>query len=381
MKSPEQSLSSSSPGITGRTPNSIADLGRGLLLLVVGAAGAVIARSIGIPAGVTVGALLAGALYRSMGGVPGPWRGRFARIGKLIFGSAIGAAFAPDVLAPLRAALLPMILLAVIVVGAGLALGWVLGRTTRLDERTALISMVPGGLPAMASVAGELGADATVVATIHLVRLTTILLAVPALVPLLDPAQSGAVSTVSAIETVGASRTVITLACGLLTGLLAQRIGVPSGELIGPILAIGAANLMGAGLGPLAEEFSLVAQLLIGVAVGAQTSRESLRKLREVALPAALAVAAIITVGLLLGWVLSMVTPLDLQTALLSSVPGGASTMPAVAHDLGGDMRVIAALHLTRQLIVFAVMPWILGYLLRQRERGRVIAPEPAAEG
>ena len=365
----------------GRVPEMTVELGRGLLLLAAGALGALIARGIGIPAGVTVGALLASALYRWAGGSSGPWRGRYGRLGRLLFGSVIGSTFAPDVLLPLRAALLPMILLATIIVGVGLALGWVLGHTTRLDERTALISLVPGGLPAMASVAGELGADATVVAAIHLVRLTIILLAVPALVLLLDPTNVDAIASVATVEVVGPMRTAITLACGLLSGLLALRAGLPSGDLIGPILVIGGANLIGAGLGPLASNFSSVAQVLVGVSVGAQTSRESLRKLWEAALPAVSGVAAIISVGLLLGWVLSRVTPLDLQTALLSSVPGGASTMPAVAQDLGGDMRVIAALHLTRQLIVFVVLPWVLGYLLRRKRRKGTIVCEAAGDG
>lgn len=357
------------------------DMGKGLLLLGVGALGALIARGIGVPAGVTVGALLFSGLYRLAGGMSGAWRGRYGRVGKLLFGSVIGAIFGPDVISPLRAALLPMIMLAIIIVGVGLALGWVLGRTTRLDERTALISLVPGGLPAMASVAGELGGDATIVAAIHFLRLVTILLVVPALVPLLDPANVAPIISVSAIEVVGPWRAALTLACGLISGLLALRAGVPSGDLIGPILVIGGANLMGAGLGPLADDFSMVAQVLIGISVGLQMSRESLYRLREVALPVVMAVAAIISVGLLLGWGLSRVTPLDVQTALLSSVPGGASTMPAVAHDLGGDMRVIAALHLTRQLIVFVVLPWILGYLLRQKRQEGTIMREPAGDG
>jgi uncharacterized membrane protein AbrB (regulator of aidB expression) len=97
-----------------------------------------------------------------------------------------------------------------------------------------------------------------------------------------------------------------------------------------------------------------------------------LQLLRRVALPATAFVVIIISVGLLLGWGLSRVTPLDLPTALLSSVPGGASTMPAVAHDLGGDMRLVAALHLMRQLVAYILLPSVLSHALHK-------SPKPVA--
>jgi membrane AbrB-like protein len=130
-------------------------------------------------------------------------------------------------------------------------------------------------------------------------------------------------------------------------------------------------NLLGAGLGPLAEGFRTAAMVLIGVSVGSQISRSSLALLRKEALPAAAVIATLIATGLALGWAMSRVTSLDLPTALLSGVPGGASTMPAIAHDLGGDIRLVAALHLARQLVVFLLVPPILGYLLSYSGRGR----------
>ena len=159
----------------------------------------------------------------------------------------------------------------------------------------------------------------------------------------------------------------------MFSGLLALHIGVPTGDMIGPILVIGGANLLGVELGPLTRNLRQVAMLLIGTAVGAQMSRESLRRLRQIVLPAAAAIVVLIVTGLLLGWGLAQVTPLDLTTALLSSMPGGASTMPAIAHDLGGDMRLVAALHLTRQLVVFILVPSLLNYLLRRRYRRHIV--------
>jgi membrane AbrB-like protein len=346
-------------------------LKQGLALLAVGTAGALTAQQIGIPAGMIVGALLSSGFYRLAGAEPGPWRGRYGRIGRLLFGTCIGAAFGPDVLAPLKATLLPMAVLIAVIVGVGLGLGWALSRFTALDTQTALISSIPGGIPAMAAIAEENNADATIVAAIHFARLTTILVAAPILIPLLatTPAGRGSAAPLAGAEALGLGGTALTLVCGSIGGMLALQGGVPSGDLIGSILAVGGANLLGAGLGPLAGDLRSAAMILIGTSVGAQMSRESLQLLRRVALPATAFVVIIISVGLLLGWGLSQVTPLDLPTALLSSVPGGASTMPAVAYDLGGDMRLVAALHLMRQLVAYILLPSVLSRALHKSPR------------
>jgi membrane AbrB-like protein len=162
---------------------------------------------------------------------------------------------------------------------------------------------------------------------------------------------------------------------GILGGLVAVRFNIPSGDLVAPIVVLGAINLLGAGLGPMPEVFRWAAMLFIGISVGAQMSRESLRKLRLVAVPALLMVATLIAAGILLGWGLSLVTPLDTTTALLSAVPGGASIMPIIAHDLGGDFRLVAALQLVRQLVMLVLVPATLGFILNARRRGRIVAP------
>ncbi len=357
----------------------LTDTSRGLALLLAGAIGGLAAQSMGIPAGMIVGALLASGLYRLLAdGDSGPWRGRFGQVGRLLLGTVVGSAYGPDVLEPLKSAVLPMLIITVIIIGAGLGLGWVLTRLTRLNLVTALVSVVPGGLPAMVGMAEDMGADATVVAAIHFARLTTILIAVPALVPLLAPGGE-TIAAVAVAEQIGIWPTTLTLATGLLGGLLMLRLGVPAGDMIGSILAVGGANLLGAGFGPLDMGFRLVAMWLIGTAVGGQISRQSLQQLKQAALPAAMVIVIMITVGLLLGWGLSLATPLDLPTCLLSCVPGGASTMPAVAHDLGGDMRLVAALHLTRQLIVFILLPGALGFFLRSTRQTRIIKHKPAS--
>jgi membrane AbrB-like protein len=359
-----------------------AELPQGLALLAVGTVGAFVGWAVGIPAGIMVGALLTSGLYQLAVGERladsqlGPWQKRYARLGRLLLGIVVGAAFGPDMIAPLKGALLPMAGLVTAIIGVGLFLGWLLNRLTGLDLATSIISAVPGGLPAMTAMAEDVDADATVVTAIHFSRLTTILVAIPALFRLLPGslAESGTAAALG--EPVGFGATAVALTLGLLAGTLALRYRVPTGDLVGPILVVGGINLLGGGVGPLAPGFRQAAMLFIGISVGVQMSRRSLRRLRQVAFPAAVMIFALISAGLLLGWGLAQLTTLDLVSALLSGVPGGASTMPLIAHDVGGDMRLVAALHLMRQLVMLILVPLALGYLFRNKHHERTIAPK-----
>jgi uncharacterized protein len=331
----------------------------GVVLLAVGAGGAWLADLVGIPAGAMIGALAASSIYHLAGGRVGPWRGRYGRAGRLLLGAVIGGAFGPDVIEPLKLAILPVLASITFIVCLGLLLGWGLSRVTHLDARTALLSVMPGGLPAMVGMSDELDADVTVVAGVHFARLSAILLITPLIMPLLAATQGGATAPAASgdpAQSVGIWLTLATLACGVAGGVAGCAARIPSGDLMGSMVAVSVANLFGAGLGPLAAEYRVASMVLIGISVGTQVSMESLRRLRDIALPAAACIALLIVAGLLMGWCLWLITPLDLPTALLSAVPGGAGTMPAIAHDLGGDMRLVAALHLARQLVLVLIL-------------------------
>jgi hypothetical protein len=308
--------------------------------------------------------MLAIALFRFGGGNTLPWNVWFGRLGRLLLGVAIGSAFDMDVIRPLQTAAGPMVVAVVILLGTGMFLGWMLHKVTGLNLSSGLIASVPGGLPAMVSIASETEADTTVVAALHVTRLTLILLLIPALmIAIAEPVESasdpGAIITRSGLWTTAAA-----LSIGAVSGLASAHLGVPTGDMMGPLIVIGAANLLGAGLGPVPAVFRRLGLILIGISTGAQVSKESFGQMKRVAVPALGGILLLTGVGLLLGWGISQATDIDLITALLSCAPGGASTLSAVASDLGGDVPIVAALHFVRQVAVFMIMPPLLSRIL-----------------
>jgi membrane AbrB-like protein len=356
------------------------ELWSGLVLLTIGAVGGLGARWVGIPAGMIVGAMFASGIYKLSGGKFGPWERRYGLFGRLVLGAAVGASFTMEVIPSLKAVLLPSLVLVAVVIGTGLGLGWLLSRLTQLNIATALISCVPGGLPAMVAMAEEMDADATVVAAIHFSRLVTVLLAVPAVVRLLPVGTATGVGSTPVEGTAGLGLTLFILILGLACGLLGLRLGIPAGDLLAPIIIIGGGNLLGAGWGPIHGGFMDVAMVFIGIAAGAQISRESLGRLRQVALSAVVVVGSLVTIGLAAGWVLSWIASLDPVTGLMSGAPGGASTMPAIAHEMGGDMRLVAAVHMVRMLTAFVCLPTMLQLLLRRGGHDQVVKVQGSEE-
>jgi hypothetical protein len=225
------------------------------------------------------------------------------------------------------------------------------------------LSALPGGLPAMAALAEEMDGEPPVVAAIHFLRLVTILISVPIVAGML-PMNGGAGQELASVDVVGPLSTVASLLVGAAGAWVARRLRIPTGEIVGSIVALSVARLVGLRLGPLAGEVRIAAMLVMGLTTGVTMTRHSLRLLAGVLPAALLAVGLMLVLGFGLGWLLALVTPLDVPTALFSAVPGGASTMPLVAQDAGGDLRLVAALHLLRQLAVFIVLPALVARLV-----------------
>lgn len=162
-------------------------------------------------------------------------------------------------------------------------------------------------------------------------------------------------------------RAVVLLATGLVGAALAKRVKMPGGSLLGAMLATGAVSLAASDSQPLPEIFRSAALLLLGIYIGSSMQRERLMRMRHV-LPAALTTILIfIAVGTGLGWVLHrhFAPDISLVTALLGTMPGGASGLTAVAYDFGAEPRLVASLHMVRLMIVFGLLPLVLRRLAR----------------
>lgn len=146
--------------------------------LLAGASGGALLWALQVPGGVLVGAILAvGAL--SLLGVPVARHPRSKQGAQLLVGTGIGATLQPDSFSLLMTMAVPIAASIVALIAAGLLCGMLLARTTQLDFATALAATAPGGMVEMVLVSDEVGADGSIVAGMHLLRILAVLGALP----------------------------------------------------------------------------------------------------------------------------------------------------------------------------------------------------------
>lgn len=156
----------------------------GQFLLVAFTAG-YLAQMLRLPAGSLVGAMVATAglsvhyAARELDGKLNPSLVQLAQVG---VGTMVGLNFTPDTVAGLGELIWPALLITVVMLVSGLALGTLLHWWTQWDIVTCWLASAPAGITQMGILAEALNANVGVVSTLHVIRLVTV---VTVLIPIL----------------------------------------------------------------------------------------------------------------------------------------------------------------------------------------------------
>jgi len=151
----------------------------------------------------------------------------------------------------------------------------------------------------------------------------------------------------------------------VLAGYLGGQVGVPVAWLVGPMIAAVALSLLGAPPEPSTARLFPVVQAIIGATLSASFTVDSLGPLAEHWLPISIAVWLVLVISIVAGVVLTRVAALDIATASLGTIPGGASGMVAMSDELGGDARLVAFMQYARLVVVIisiAVLAEAIGH-------------------
>ena len=157
-----------------------------------------------------------------------------------------------------------------------------------------------------------------------------------------------------------------TVLAGIGGGLLALGTRIPSAPLAGALL--------GAGLVSLSQMWPklnwppgtrTVLEIAVGTVIGSGLTVTAFRELRQLWRPALFIVLALLTTGLVVGFLSSRFLGMNLITALLASTPGGSTGMSLVGEELGVGAAV-TALHTIRLVIVLTLLPVVVGLLTSQ---------------
>lgn len=323
------------------------NIGNLLLAVAVASAGGALARLSDLPLAFLIGAAIATAAYTltiAPVSVPKP----AYRLAQLVVGTSVGLTVSADIAERIGWHVVVIPVGACISIGIGLLLTGPLARLGAMDRVTAHFSMIPAGISEMADLAGRHGADVGAVATFHATRVLLVVFLLPPLIFAMDSGGAMAVERDSGAWTVPLA---VALASALMAGWGSSRLGLPSAWFLGPMAVV--ALLSGAGLVAASEplEMLAVAQIALGISLGARVKRETVRRLPRALMAGAslMLVHAMAMGGLAVG--LALLAGAEPITMVLALATGGAAEMVLTARAVGADAAIVAAYQLTRGLL------------------------------
>ena len=333
--------------------------------LLVGAVGGAAFASVGLPAAWLSGSMLAvsiWALARRPVLVPDP----LAKVVFVVIGISLGAGVTPETIARMNAWPLSLLMLSVTMAAITLAVTLYLRYVHGWDVLSALFAGSPGALVQALAFAAETKSDFKSVAMVQSVRLILLTVVLP--VGLAAFAATGAPPLTPSKGLLAQSLgelSLLLVVCAF-AAILGQRLHVPGGLVVGPMIASGV--LHGAGIVHvnLPMPISIASLVIMGSAIGARfagTERELLYRLLAAAL-GALAVGTIVA----LGFAFAVAHFLSLRTGdlILAYAPGGLEAMTILSFALNLDPAFVAAHQLWRFVFVSLTMPVAMRLLMRR---------------
>lgn len=147
----------------------------------------------------------------------------------------------------------------------------------------------------------------------------------------------------------------------IAAGFLFSWLNTPLPWMIGPLVCVGVANLLGAGL-DIAPYGRQAGQLFIGTGVGLHFTPPVLLALLGSAGWIFAGGFIVMLIAASSGWILSKVSGVDRTSCFFATVPGGAAEMAVLAHRYGGSVPAVAIAQSVRVALLALIIPPVVTY-------------------
>jgi membrane AbrB-like protein len=318
------------------------------LALLLGGASGYVANRLRMPLAWILGPLFACSAATLLGLRlrPIPFGRQTAHV---VVGLAIGLRLTPAVLASTVSLIPAMVIGTLYMIAVTTGAAFLLRSLAQVDRRTAFFGSAAAGMSEMAILAGERGGDVQAVSVVHAIRITCVVVVIPLLVFALGVDEGFQDPPVSAAS--GYGELALLVAIGLLAAYLATPFRVPSPWFLVPTL-VGAITAAAWAVIEIPWALLVVAQVILGVALGTRFERTMLRRLPRV-IASALIIAALLILASVAGAaVLSAATSLSFATSFLAIAPAGVTEMVLTARIMHLDAATVTAFQLMRILVI-----------------------------
>lgn len=329
------------------------------LALAIGAAGGWLFKAVTMPLPWMLGSM-AFCTAAAVAGAPLRAPARIRPYMIVVVGIMLGSGYRPEMLDRAGEWLgsLSMLLAYVVVVGGA---GLVYFRLfSRYDPVTSYFCAMPGGFNEMVMMGTEMGGDERKIALTHASRVLLVVFTVPLWLRLtgqLDIASRAALST--GLADVAPTDYLLLAACGI-GWPIAERLRVPAGLLVGPMMLSAALHLAGITASQPPTLIVNLAQLFIGTTVGCRFTGATKREVGHALTIGAGLATLMLVLTTLFAFAVNAVTGTPFAVAMLAFSPGGLAEMALVGLALGVDVAFIATHHVARILLVVMLAPAVI---------------------
>lgn len=324
--------------------------------LAIAAAGAALSWSLSLPApfltGPAVAVTLAGLL-----GVKAAIPMRLRNVVFVIIGLTIGQGVTPEVLNAMRSWPLTLASLAASLFAIIFVTRAALMRVWSMDKATAFLSSTPGHLSYVLGLTEGIKADLKTVAIVQSIRVLALTLLVPVAVTL-----AGQIPQRAAVmpEPTAPLPLLVMFAIAGLAGFLLNRLKLPAAYLIGGMVISTLLHVTGTVKGVMPFALATAAFISMGALIGSRFSGVTWPDLRRALGAGALVTLVAVALAGLFAVIAHELTGMDLTAILIAFAPGGLETMAAMSVILGIDPTFVATHHIARLLMLTVIVPFFV---------------------
>lgn len=282
-------------------------------------------------------------------------------------GTLIGSSATPEALAATArypGSLLVLLLgMVAIMVTTGAYLRYV-ARWSWIDS---LLAAAPGALSTVIAVAQSKGANIGRIAAIQLFRILVLVAVLPSIMTLSGGGGTGAPP---AVAIASLQDSALALGCGVLAGLVFERLGITAPFILGATLSSSILHGTGVIHGTLPPEIATAVMIMLGAAMGGRVSNLKRGELAALFPLAIGGFAVSMVVAFAFAWPAAWLAGVPYANAMAAFAPGGLEAMAMLAFAMGLDPLYVGAHHLTRFMVLGLAMPFLLAWM----------KPEPPAK-
>ncbi|QKS71252.1 AbrB family transcriptional regulator [Paenalkalicoccus suaedae] len=331
--------------------------------LVIALIGGIIFTYLSLPLSWMLGPLTAVMLYKNITKRDTPWNPRLKELGLIVLGISFGLYFTMNTIQLILPYFLPYSFITALLIVATIIMAIAVTRFIKVDKITSVFGSIPGGLTEMVIASEKLDAKPAQVMIFQTIRLLLVLFTVPYAIIFLFGTVQGDAPIVTAPSGDAAFLSVFTLLFILpaLIGLRFQHV-IPAGIMILPMIITALLHISPIPVASVPDVLFFGAQLCVGVSLGRSISFGDIKEAGKYGPIYAAVAIGTISVSFLLGLLLSTLTTMNVQTAMLAAAPGGLIEMVLTASIVGADPAIVSSLQLMRIIIIITFVPSFLSW-------------------